>query len=231
VEMVRQLIDKGASVTGDLEGYTPTELAKKYGEEAVYQLLVSRGGLPVNSRVSAQIALIEAASNGDVEGMQSAINKGAKINDVDVSKQTALVAAVREPIYRPSQGAAIWWLLDHGADPNLKGESNYRDLDGVPLHILVAMNTHTFERPDIMPLVEETLQRMLAAGAKVSATDSVDRTPLHIAAKNNNLRAAEILIREGAKVMPKDKIGKTPLDYAESAAMIKLLKQNGATER
>jgi len=30
--------------------------------------------------------------------------------------------------------------------------------------------------------------------------------------------------------MPKDRLGKTPLDYAESSAMIKLLKQNGATE-
>ena len=31
--------------------------------------------------------------------------------------------------------------------------------------------------------------------------------------------------------MPKDKLGKTPLDYAKLSAMIKLLKQNGATER
>jgi hypothetical protein len=44
------------------------------------------------------------------------------------------------------------------------------------------------------------------------------------------VRAAEILIRDGAKVMPKDRFGKTPLDYAETAPMIKLLKENGATE-
>jgi hypothetical protein len=31
--------------------------------------------------------------------------------------------------------------------------------------------------------------------------------------------------------MPRANNGKTPLDYAQSAAMIKLLKQNGATER
>jgi ankyrin repeat protein len=65
----------------------------------------------------------------------------------------------------------------------------------------------------------------------VSAVDSLGRTPLHIAAENDNVQAGEILIKEGAKVMPRDKMGKTPLDYAESAAMIKLLKQNGATER
>jgi ankyrin repeat protein len=76
-----------------------------------------------------------------------------------------------------------------------------------------------------------TLLRLLEAGAKVSGVDSIGRTPLHIAAENDNVRAAEILIREGAKVMPRDGAGKTPLDYAESSAMIKLLKQNGATER
>jgi hypothetical protein len=47
----------------------------------------------------------------------------------------------------------------------------------------------------------------------------------------DNVRAAEILIHQGAKVMPRDKQGKSPLDYAESAAMIKLLKDNGAVER
>ena len=45
------------------------------------------------------------------------------------------------------------------------------------------------------------------------------------------MRAADILIREGAKIMPRDRAGKTPLDYAESAAMIGLLKENDAIER
>ncbi len=31
--------------------------------------------------------------------------------------------------------------------------------------------------------------------------------------------------------MPRDNQRKTPLDYAESAAMIKLLKENGAVEQ
>jgi ankyrin repeat protein len=79
-------------------------------------------------------------------------------------------------------------------------------------------------------MAEETLAHLLKAGAKVSGMDSQGRTPLHIAAKFDNVRAAEILIKEGAKVMPRDRTGKTPLDYAESAPMIMLLKQNGATE-
>ncbi len=53
----------------------------------------------------------------------------------------------------------------------------------------------------------------------------------YVAARINNVGAAEILIKDGAKVMPKNRLGKTPLDYAESAAMIRLLKENGAIER
>jgi hypothetical protein len=40
-----------------------------------------------------------------------------------------------------------------------------------------------------------------------------------------------MLIEAGSKIMPKDDKGKTPLDYAESAEMIKLLKDHGAKEQ
>ena len=52
-----------------------------------------------------------------------------------------------------------------------------------------------------------------------------------MAAKFDNVRAAEILIQEGARIMARDSEGRTPLDYAESAPMIKLLKASGAAER
>ena len=78
---------------------------------------------------------------------------------------------------------------------------------------------------------EEILVRLLKAGAKVSGRSGFGWTPLHVAAANDNVMAAKILIREGAKIMPRNNDGKTPLDLAESAAMIKLLKENGATEQ
>jgi ankyrin repeat protein len=225
VELVGLLLDHGASVTEDLEGFTPTELAKKYDHEAVYQLLISRGGIPVDNSSAAQLALVEAAGTGDVERMEKALKDGARINEVK-SKQTALVAALRWPTVDPRWSVAAWWLLDHGADPNLKGE------DGLPLHVFILANAKTMNGSDLKRnLADITFGRLIKAGAKISAMDDDGQTPLHVAAKEDNVRAAEILIEQGAKIMPRDKNGKTPLDYAESAAMIKLLKQNGATER
>ena len=233
--MISLLLDKGASPTMKLEGYAPPELALKYGKRAAYELLVSRGGTPVNEAVSAQLALVTAAENHDVLRMEEAIKSGADVNGRNAVGMTPLIAALRYPIIEASSSVAILWLLESGANPNLVGSSGFSGLEGVPLHIFTYMNADTMRglksRPETQWLAETTMRHLLKAGAKVSGMDSHHRTALHFAAQVDNLRAAEILIAEGARVMARDKDGRTPLEYAESGPMIKLLKANGAFEK
>lgn len=235
LELVRLLVDSGASPVAKLDGFTPPELARNYGQSAVYDYLISRGGIPVDAALAAQIDLIEAASHGDISSMSQALEGGARIDGKGPSGQTALIAAVRMGVYTPHAADAIAWLLDRGADPNEKGESGFTDLEGVPLHIFVFMTNGALgakpTRPDVRPDAERTLALLLKAGAKVSGMDTQGRTPLHWAAKSDNLGAAEVLIRQGARVMARDLSGRTPLDYAESGPMIRLLTTSGATER
>lgn len=235
LQWVSLLLDRGASPTAKTEGYTPAELAIKYGQKEIYDHLVSRGAIPVKREAAAQVAFVGAVATADIATMEKMLTSGAHVDDPGPNGMTALISALRWPAYRRKEAEIIWWLLDKGADPNVTGESGFTGIDGIPLHVFVAMSRYPSRGMDSFPeaglLVEETLTRLLKAGAKVSGMDEQGRTPLHVAAKFDNARAAETLIRAGARLMAKDAQGKTPLDYAESASMIGLLKKHGATER
>lgn len=220
------LLKNGASATQKIDGELPIEIAEKHGRSEIADLLVKYGAKPVGKDKSIQLRFIECASNSDVRCMKEYLQKGARVNGKDSQNVTALIAALRNPVYKIDQLMTVRFLLQQGADPNLQGNSKFKGLSGIPLHIAIAMNIYTMKSKS--NLAELVIKELINAGAYVSGRDEMWRTPLHIAAQYNNYKGAQILIDSGAKIMDRDKEGRTPLDYAESAEMIKLLRQHGA---
>ena len=67
-----------------------------------------------------------------------------------------------------------------------------------------------------------SIKTLIRLGADVNACDNCGRSPLHYAALQVKMYAAELLLKNGANVHLKDKDGFTALDYAAAALNYKL---------
>lgn len=233
------LLTNGANPTREVEGWTPMEIAVRYVQPSIVGLLRTYGVPPLESRIAAQLILISAAGNGNISRMDEAIRNGADVNGSNRRGETALVASMPIPVITSKTYSTIQYLLKKGADPTIQGQESFGRTTA--LHLVIKQSRLIFEAEIKKRIENESLkdsplyarliiQSLLQNGALVSARDSDGMTPLHIAAKYNNIVGAKMLIEAGSKIMPRDDKGKTPLDYAESGEMIKLLKAHGAKE-
>lgn len=233
------LLKNGANPTKEIEGQTPMEIAISHGQTDVVGLLRRYGVPALENRTASQLRFIRAAGDNKIAVMEESIRNGARVNEANRQGETALIKALSFPLMFLESYATIQFLLEKGADPKVLGKGRYGKTTA--LHIAIEESSlifdleskkeiksgHLKDAPIYTRLVIESLLRH---GALVSARDSDGMTPLHIAAQKNNIVGAKLLIEAGSKIMPKDDKGKTPFDYAESAEMIKLLKQHGAKE-
>jgi ankyrin repeat protein len=140
----RVLLQAGAlQEASDERGWTPLFLAAYAGAANVIVTLLgwhpdASGVRQALDRRDAQgnTAFMVAVANGNLEAAQELLDRGADINAVNAEGKTALMLAELSDM---TTGAEIAWLVDSGADENIKDHAGmtamqYIDatLDGTP---------------------------------------------------------------------------------------------------
>lgn len=188
----------------------PIEIAADLGHRRHAELLLARG-----AKLDAKV-LLEAAGSGRVHFVAWVLSL------VKSNLDEAMFAAVRYPALvemlvarganrnaRNADGDSLLHLgakrKDHVIDPYLALAGDMLEVRGrlgwTPLHCAVCSGTPA------------TVEKLLAAGAKIDARDDDHRTPLHLADRPAMIDA---LVAAGAEVDALDKSGATALHRAAS---------------
>ena len=152
--------------------------------------------------------LMYAAAFGSPEAVRMLIEAGADINAKNSFDATALMWAAGDPVKART-------LIEHGADVNARSKQGRTAL------IIAAGHDGN----------SETVRLLLEKGADARMKDSLDITPLQMAAAAGDLESVRLLLEKGLDVNAADKAGNTALLVAagsDNPALVKLLLAKGA---
>jgi ankyrin repeat protein len=192
VPMARLLLDAGASIAAENRiGVTPLRLAAINGSAAMLELLLDAGAEP-NAHLTphGDTALMLTARTGRMDAIRVLLDRGADVDAVENwGGTTALTWAIAE--HHP---AAVRLLLEHGADVDRRSKAvpQRRGGRGVEGTAPVAYDP-------------EQLPASYANGGF---------TPLHFAAREGELEAAQALLAAGAEIDAIAADGKNALGLA-----------------
>lgn len=175
---IAEIIDKTISDDNDIDNNLVSECA-----DIIRKIRVSWGYTP----------LTLAGLYGNIKAINTLVNLGADVNELDDNGFSALFTAARKGKIK-----AVKVLLELKADPNLRC-SNHK-------------HTALFEA--LLWDYQNIASVLINQGANVNIAGLSGLTALHIAAGRNLQGATEELIRHSANTQIKDNDGKTPVDYA-----------------
>ena len=208
VDLVKALVDRGADVNAkDSDDFTALTFAAAAGDAQIVSTLLSHGADPnVAAVIRALTPLHLAARSGHQAAAASLLAAGANVDAKETGGQTPLFwAAVAD------YSDVVHTLLGAGAKVNL------RDHDGNTVLCYAAATGGV-----------DIIMQLISKGADLNPGLV---TPLHAAASNDNVAAAECLLAHGAHVNAMDSEGETPLMRAATQSyedIVKVLLRHGA---
>jgi len=243
IEAIKLLVKSGAM--RDKKKYGPLLWAIMGGNaEAVKELIAKGANVNEKDKDSREIpAVVYAAMMGETEIVKLLVEKGAKINAKGLyDGETALIQAARN-----GRTETIRYLLEKGAD--IKGENREAVIQASKMgwddvvrlfiekgvDISTAVSYETALGNAVMYRRTSTVSVLLEGGAKVDASTAYKGglvSPLIIAAMNDDVEIAKLLMAKGADVN-KVHADKTVLRIARDSnaqKMVTLLTSAGAKE-
>jgi ankyrin repeat protein len=172
---------------------TPLHYASRKGHPGVVQLLL-KARLPLEARNNkGETALICAAAGGQTDVVDVLLNSRAKIDATNKSGESALMLAARYghlEVFKKLLGVNADLRMQDGERKTVLHHATWNKGSGA---------TEFFS---------------LTANEDIEAQDSGGRTPLHWAARNENLEVVLCLMERNAKIGTKDDSGYTALHWA-----------------
>ncbi|OCK83144.1 ankyrin [Lepidopterella palustris CBS 459.81] len=207
--MVRQLLNEGAGIESrSSQGETALLHAAAGGQLDIVKILLDYSADPNSRRRGVTIEesdspcgsydfpLQAAAGEGHVEIVETLLDNGASINDINREGRTALHSAAVS-----GQSATVQLLLDRACEPGL------RDFDGRTALHLAAQQGYANVVRHLLDI----------SNVDSNASDRGKRTPLSFACEYRHADVVELLLRVIDDAEQGDNSKRTPLSYAAAA--------------
>ncbi|XP_031796002.1 coiled-coil domain-containing protein 144A-like [Sarcophilus harrisii] len=199
-------------------------------EKVQQQLLLGKNNVNDLDKVK-RTPLHLACANGYPDVVSLLIERKCELNLLDNDSRTPLMKAIE---CQQEECATI--LLEHGADPNLKDNKNNN-----ALHHIASGQSKFMAEKLIKHNIDIEAKNQVEASLLYNKVDyqlknqfltlQEDLTPLLLAIIRNNIKMADILLKNGANVNALDNYKRTALMIAvsvESIDLVTLLLQNNA---
>ena len=226
-QTVEMLLDRGADINAQTNGWSALHFASAKGHESVVNILLGKGTQVDLQDQYGTTALLLASNIGHVSIARSLLEKGADadhecyekyknplkgaaiyghypivqlllLHGADVNAQSGgNLASALHLASEKGHGSIVQILLEHGAD------TNARDKNGVNALHNASRKDHKF-----------SVRKLLEYGTDINARDKYGFSALHYASECGHETSAQILLEHGADVNARDKYGDSALHKA-----------------